>query len=71
MKSKSQNTTEKRDLLNQVKSPQEIENNYRLLFENHPLIHITISLNKIILSINKNGAKELGYEVDELIGLDI
>ena len=46
-------------------------NKYRSLYENHPLIHITISLDKKILSINKNGAKELGYEPNELIGLDI
>ena len=51
--------------------PQEFENKYLLLYENNPFIHITTSLDKIILAINKNGAKELGYEVDELIGTDL
>jgi len=41
------------------------------LYDNHPLILITISLDKKILSINKNGAKELGFDVNELIGKDI
>jgi PAS domain S-box-containing protein len=45
--------------------------NHQSLFDNHPLILITISLDKMIISINKNGAKELGYEVDELIGSSI
>lgn len=46
-------------------------NKYHTLFENHPLILITISLDKNILAINNNGAKELGYESKELIGLNI
>jgi PAS domain S-box-containing protein len=45
--------------------------NNQSLYDNHPLILITISLDKKILSINKNGAKELGFEVDELIGSHI
>ena len=44
---------------------------YRSIYENNPSIQITIDLNKKITSINKNGAKELGYDVDELIGSDI
>ncbi len=44
---------------------------YKLLYENYPLILFTVSLDKKIISINKNGASELGYEVDELIGSDI
>jgi PAS domain S-box-containing protein len=50
---------------------QEFENKYLLLYENNPFIHITTSVDKIIQAINKNGAKELGYEVEELIGTDI
>ena len=71
MKSKSQNTSENKDSIIEGKSSIETEDNYRLLYENLPVIHITISLDKVILFINKNGAKELGYEVDELIGSDI
>lgn len=44
---------------------------YKLLYENYPLIHITISLDKKITSINKKGARDLGYDVDELIGKDV
>ena len=51
--------------------PQEFENKFLLLYENSPFIHITASLDKTIQAINKNGAKELGYEVEELIGTDI
>ena len=46
-------------------------NKYYSLFENHPLILITVSLDKKILSINKNGATELGYESSDLIGSNI
>ena len=44
---------------------------YRSLYENHPLIHITINLEGIITSINESGAKELGYLVSELVGSHI
>ncbi|MDT3697646.1 MAG: PAS domain S-box protein [Ignavibacterium sp.] len=44
---------------------------YKLLYENYPLILFSISLDKKIISINKNGASELGYDVNELIGTDI
>lgn len=40
-------------------------------YDNHPLILISISLDKKIVSINKNGAKDLGYEIDDLIGQPI
>lgn len=49
----------------------ESENKYRALYNNHPLILITIDLYKKIISINSKGAKELGYEIDELINSDI
>lgn len=41
---------------------------YRSLYENHPLIHITINYEYQITSVNENGARELGYTVGELIG---
>jgi PAS domain S-box-containing protein len=41
-------------------------NKYRSLYENHPLIHITINFDGTIISVNENGARELGYSVDEL-----
>lgn len=49
----------------------ESENKYRALYDNHPLILITIDLHGGIISINPKGAKELGYEIDEMINLDI
>jgi PAS domain S-box-containing protein len=45
--------------------------NEQTLYDNHPLILVTISLDKKIISVNRNGAKELGYEVSELIGEQI
>ena len=44
---------------------------HQFFYDNHPLICITIGLDKNITSINKNGAKELGYKVNELLGKDI
>ncbi len=44
---------------------------YRSFYENHPLIHVTTDYDFIITSINQNGAKELGYEVSELIGSNL
>ena len=49
----------------------EIENKFKALYESHPLILITSDIEQKILSINKNGASELAYEVEELIGKDL
>ena len=49
----------------------ESETKYRALYENYPLIHLTIGTDKIITSVNQKGAKDLGYEVEELIGSDM
>lgn len=51
--------------------PEEISDKYRSFYENHPLIHISINFDGIITSINRNGARELGYSVDELINSHI
>lgn len=45
--------------------------NYRILYENHPLINITTDLEGRILAINKKGANELNYQVNELINKHI
>lgn len=60
----SKDKTEKIDFLKK-----EIE--YRSIYDNHPLILVVTNLNKTILSINKNGAKELGYSTEDLIGTEI
>jgi diguanylate cyclase (GGDEF)-like protein/PAS domain S-box-containing protein len=44
------------------------EARYQVLYENAPDIYTTISPTGEILSINRNGAAMLGYEVEELIG---
>jgi PAS domain S-box-containing protein len=47
--------------------PKEKYDKYRSLYENHPLIHITINLDGLITSVNENGAKALGFLVSELL----
>ena len=47
------------------------ENKYRLLYDENPSIFFTIDKQGTILSINKFGAKELGYTDEELIGSSI
>jgi PAS domain S-box-containing protein len=47
------------------------ESKYRALYENYPFIHITINTDKKITSINKNGASNLGYNIEELINSDL
>ncbi len=44
------------------------EAQYQALYENAPDIYTTLSASGEILSINRNGAAMLGYEVTELIG---
>lgn len=69
MKSSSQSSSEKKS--EKIKMSDEPYDKFRLLYESHPLIHITINFNGTITSINKNGAKELGYLKNELIDSDI
>ena len=65
MKSSSQSSSEKK--IEKTKMSEEPYDKFRLFYESHPLIHITINFDGIITSINKNGAKELGYLTNELI----
>ena len=44
---------------------------YRSLYDNNPLILITTDFDGKITSVNKNGAHELGYTVNELINSHI
>jgi diguanylate cyclase (GGDEF)-like protein/PAS domain S-box-containing protein len=44
------------------------EQKYRLLFDEHPSIFFIIDKDSTITSINKFGAKSLGYDRDELTG---
>jgi PAS domain S-box-containing protein len=47
------------------------ENNqtkFKSLYENNPLMNLIIARSGKILKVNRNGAKELGYEVNEIVG---
>jgi diguanylate cyclase (GGDEF)-like protein/PAS domain S-box-containing protein len=44
------------------------EQKYRMLFEEHPSIFLTISADNRIESINKFGAETLGYNQEDLVG---
>lgn len=47
------------------------EENYRVLYENMPLMYLTLDIEGTILSVNPLGAEQLGYAVDELVGQPI
>lgn len=44
------------------------EARYQALYDNAPDIYATLSASGEILSMNHNGARMLGYEIDELVG---
>jgi PAS domain S-box-containing protein len=66
MKPSAKSSSEKK--IEMIKMSEEPYDKFRLLYESHPLIHITINLDGIITTVNKNGAEELGYLTNELIG---
>jgi diguanylate cyclase (GGDEF)-like protein/PAS domain S-box-containing protein len=44
------------------------ESRYRTLYEDNPIIFLTLSPHNEILSLNQSGSKQLGYEPTELVG---
>jgi len=50
------------------KALQESEERYRVLYEDNPSMYFTVTQDGKILSVNKFGAQQLGYSVEELIG---
>ncbi|MGC9194666.1 MAG: PAS domain S-box protein [Syntrophobacteraceae bacterium] len=46
----------------------ESEERYRALYEDNPTMYFTIKSDGRVLSVNRCGAQELGYRVDELVG---
>lgn len=44
---------------------------YELLYEENPSMYFTIDLKGKVLSVNKFGAEQLGYSVEELIGKSV
>jgi PAS domain S-box-containing protein len=51
-----------------VKILQESEERYRILYEDNPSMYFTVAQNGKILSVNRFGAHQLGYLVNELVG---
>jgi PAS domain S-box-containing protein len=49
----------------------ESEERYRLLYDNNPSMFFTLSLDGTVLSVNKFGAEQLGYTVEELYGQSV
>jgi diguanylate cyclase (GGDEF)-like protein/PAS domain S-box-containing protein len=47
------------------------EAKFKMLYHDTPAMFINVDLSGFILSVNDYGAKQLGYTVDELIGVDV
>jgi PAS domain S-box-containing protein len=47
------------------------EESYRVLYENIPSMYFTLSPAGTVISVNKFGASELGYAVEELVGQSV
>ncbi len=47
---------------------QESEERYRHLFDDNPSMYFTLDRDGTVISVNRFGASQLGYSVDELIG---
>jgi PAS domain S-box-containing protein len=43
------------------------EERYRALYEDNPSMYFTVDQNGVVLSVNRYGADQLGYRVDELV----
>ena len=55
--------------LNQVNTALRVsENRYRALYEDNPVIFLTLSADKVILSLNHSGSKQLCCTPEELVG---
>ncbi len=49
-------------------SVRENEERYRVLYEDNPSMYFTLDEGGTVLSVNRFGAEQLGYEPDELVG---
>ena len=47
------------------------EDRFKVLYDNNPSMLFTIAPNMEIVSVNKYGANELGYDVEELVGTSV
>ncbi|MCH8033949.1 MAG: PAS domain S-box protein [Bacteroidetes bacterium] len=53
------------------KSTKDVQTKFKSLYENYPLMNFIIDRSGKILQVNRSGAKELGYKVNELIGQSV
>jgi PAS domain S-box-containing protein len=44
------------------------EERFRALYENNPSMYFTVDISGTVLSVNRFGAEQLGYTVQELLG---
>jgi PAS domain S-box-containing protein len=44
---------------------------FKSLYENNPLMNLIVDRRGKILKVNRNGAKQLGYKVDEIVGQSV
>lgn len=49
----------------------ESEERFRALYEDNPSMYFTVAENGAVLSVNKYGAKQLGYKAAELVGQNV
>ena len=47
------------------------EERYRALYNDNPSMYFTVDENGIVLSVNRFGASQLGYEVEDLVGQQV
>ncbi len=60
--------TELKDTLEALRRSEE---RYRTLYEDNPSMYFTIDAQGTVLSVNRFGAEELGYTVEELVGKSV
>jgi PAS domain S-box-containing protein len=49
----------------------ESEERYRVLYEDNPSMYFTVDATGVVLSVNKFGAEQLGYEPGDLVGENV
>jgi PAS domain S-box-containing protein len=49
----------------------ESEERFRALYQDNPSMYFTVAGDGTVLSVNRFGAEQLGYEVDELVGTSV
>jgi PAS domain S-box-containing protein len=47
------------------------EDRWKNVFENNPVMYFIVDPSGVVLSVNRHAARQLGYEVDELVGRSV